>query len=32
MVLIFVLFYFMIILPQRKRQKAIDQMLDNLKM
>lgn len=32
MVLIFVLFYFMIILPQRKRQKAIDEMLDNLKM
>ena len=32
LVLIFVLFYFMIILPQRKRQKAIDEMLDNLKM
>ena len=31
MVLIFVLFYFMIILPQRKRQKAIDEMLANLK-
>ncbi|NBO65962.1 MAG: preprotein translocase subunit YajC [Acidobacteria bacterium] len=31
MVLIFVLFYFMIILPQRKRQKAIDEMLNNLK-
>lgn len=32
MVLIFVLFYFMIILPQRKRQKSIDEMLNNLKM
>ena len=31
MVLIFVLFYFMIILPQRKRQKAVDEMLNNLK-
>ncbi len=30
-VLIFVLFYFLIILPQRKRQKQIQQMLDNLK-
>ncbi|HEY8459697.1 MAG TPA: preprotein translocase subunit YajC, partial [Blastocatellia bacterium] len=25
------LFYFLIIVPQRKRQKAIDAMLDNLK-
>ncbi|NDD63113.1 MAG: preprotein translocase subunit YajC, partial [Acidobacteria bacterium] len=31
MVLIFVLFYFMIIMPQRKRQKAVDEMLNNLK-
>ncbi len=32
MVLIFVLFYFMIIMPQRKRQKAVEEMLNNLKM
>lgn len=31
MVLVFVLFYFMIIMPQRKRQRAVDQMLNNLK-
>src|SRR5262245_28145756 len=31
MVLVFVLFYFMIIMPQRKRQRAVDQMLTNLK-
>jgi preprotein translocase subunit YajC len=31
MLLVFVLFYFMIIMPQRKRQRAVDQMLNNLK-
>jgi preprotein translocase subunit YajC len=31
MVAVFVLFYFMIIMPQRKRQRAIEQMLRNLK-
>lgn len=31
MVLVFVLFYFLIIVPQRRRQKAVDEMLDNLK-
>jgi preprotein translocase subunit YajC len=32
MVLIFALFYFLIILPQRKRQRAVDEMLANLKL
>jgi preprotein translocase subunit YajC len=31
LVLVFVLFYFLIIVPQRKRQRAIDEMLNNLK-
>jgi preprotein translocase subunit YajC len=31
LVLVFVIFYFLIILPQRKRQRAIDAMLENLK-
>lgn len=31
MVLVFVLFYFLIVMPQRKRQRAIDEMLNNLK-
>jgi preprotein translocase subunit YajC len=31
MVAVFVLFYFMIIMPQRKRQRAIELMLNNLK-
>jgi len=31
LLLVFVLFYFLIIVPQRKRQRAIDSMLDNLK-
>ncbi|MDX2030786.1 MAG: preprotein translocase subunit YajC [Blastocatellia bacterium] len=31
MVLIFVVFYFLIIVPQRKRQRAVDEMLNNLK-
>jgi len=31
MVLMFVLFYFLLIVPQRKRQRAIDDMLNNLK-
>lgn len=31
MVLVFVLFYFLIIVPQRKRQRAVDEMLSNLK-
>jgi preprotein translocase subunit YajC len=31
MVAVFVLFYFMIIMPQRKRQRAIEQMLSKLK-
>jgi preprotein translocase subunit YajC len=31
LILVFVIFYFLIILPQRKRQRAIDVMLDNLK-
>jgi preprotein translocase subunit YajC len=31
LLLVFVLFYFLIIVPQRKRQRAVDTMLDNLK-
>jgi len=31
MVLVFVLFYFLIVVPQRKRQRATDEMLSNLK-
>jgi preprotein translocase subunit YajC len=31
MVMVFVLFYFLIIVPQRKRQRAVDEMLNNLK-
>lgn len=31
MLLVFVLFYFLIIVPQRKRQRAVDDMLNNLK-
>ncbi|MCI0388835.1 MAG: preprotein translocase subunit YajC [Acidobacteria bacterium] len=31
MVLVFVLFYFLIVVPQRKRQRATDAMLNNLK-
>ena len=31
LLLVFVLFYFLIIVPQRKRQRALDTMLDNLK-
>ncbi len=31
MLLVFVLFYFLIIVPQRKRQRAVDEMLNNLK-
>jgi len=31
LILVFVIFYFLIIMPQRKRQRAIDAMLDNLK-
>jgi preprotein translocase subunit YajC len=31
LILVFVIFYFLIILPQRKRQRALDAMLDNLK-
>ena len=31
LLLVFVIFYFLIILPQRKRQRALDAMLDNLK-
>lgn len=31
LLLVFVLFYFLIIVPQRKRQRAVDNMLDNLK-
>jgi preprotein translocase subunit YajC len=31
LLLVFVLFYFLIIVPQRKRQRAVDAMLDNLK-
>src|SRR5215475_13961706 len=31
LLLIFVLFYFLIIVPQRKRQRSIDEMLNNLK-
>jgi preprotein translocase subunit YajC len=31
LLLIFVLFYFLIIVPQRKRQRAVEVMLDNLK-
>ncbi|MGH9845157.1 MAG: preprotein translocase subunit YajC [Blastocatellia bacterium] len=32
MALVFALFYFLIIVPQRKRQRAVDQMLKNLKL
>jgi preprotein translocase subunit YajC len=31
MVMVFVLFYFLIVMPQRKRQRAVDEMLNNLK-
>lgn len=31
MALVFVLFYFLIIVPQRKRQRAVDEMLNTLK-
>jgi preprotein translocase subunit YajC len=31
MALVFVLFYFLIVVPQRKRQRAVDEMLNNLK-
>lgn len=31
MLLVFVLFYFLIIVPQRKKQRAVDEMLNNLK-
>lgn len=31
MVLVFVLFYFLIIMPQRKRQSAVDEMINALK-
>jgi preprotein translocase subunit YajC len=31
MALVFALFYFLIIVPQRKRQRAVDDMLANLK-
>ena len=31
LLLIFALFYFLILVPQRKRQRAIDEMLNNLK-
>lgn len=31
MLLVFVLFYFLIIMPQRKRQRATEEMLNNLK-
>jgi preprotein translocase subunit YajC len=31
MVLVFVAFYFLLIVPQRKRQRAVDEMLNNLK-
>jgi preprotein translocase subunit YajC len=31
MLMVFVLFYFLIIVPQRKRQRAVDEMLNNLK-
>jgi len=31
LILVFVIFYFLIIMPQRKRQRALDAMLDNLK-
>jgi preprotein translocase subunit YajC len=31
MAMVFVLFYFLIMVPQRKRQRALDQMLENLK-
>jgi preprotein translocase subunit YajC len=31
LLLVFVIFYFLIILPQRKRQRAVDAMLENLK-
>ncbi len=31
MLLVFVLFYFLIMMPQKKRQRAMDEMLNNLK-
>ncbi|MCI0662243.1 MAG: preprotein translocase subunit YajC [Acidobacteria bacterium] len=31
MLMVFALFYFLIIVPQRKRQRAVDEMLNNLK-
>ncbi len=31
LLLVFALFYFLIIVPQRKRQRALDEMLNNLK-
>ena len=31
LILVFVIFYFLIIMPQRKRQRALDAMLNNLK-
>jgi preprotein translocase subunit YajC len=31
LLLVFVIFYFLIILPQRKRQRALDAMLESLK-
>src|SRR5262250_1752325 len=31
LLLVFVLFYFLIVVPQRKRQRAADEMLNNLK-
>jgi preprotein translocase subunit YajC len=31
MLLVFVLFYFLIMMPQKKRQRAVDEMLNNLK-
>jgi len=31
MLLVFVLFYFLIVVPQRKRQRSVDEMLNNLK-
>jgi preprotein translocase subunit YajC len=31
LLLVFVIFYFLIILPQRKRQRAVDAMLESLK-
>ena len=31
MALVFVLFYLLIVVPQRKRQRAVDEMINNLK-